>query len=122
MREKTFILGLGAQKSGTSWLYAYIRRFDQVNMGFAKEYHVWDAINIPECGDFKISSGRRSQLNSTDYFRFCMQNINGFYEQYFRSILNSGFNITGDITPSYSGLNHSDLKSIKTKLETATTQ
>lgn len=30
-KEKTFILGVGAQKAGTSWLYKYIQKDPKAN-------------------------------------------------------------------------------------------
>ena len=40
---KTFLLGLGCQKGGTTWLHGYLSRHPQVASGFTKEYHVLDA-------------------------------------------------------------------------------
>jgi len=42
--SKTFILGIGAQKSGTTWLHRQLIKSSNVDMGFSKEYHVFDAI------------------------------------------------------------------------------
>ena len=39
-----FILGLGAQKAGTSWLHSTLSKNDNVHMGFTKEYHIWDFV------------------------------------------------------------------------------
>ncbi len=39
---KTFLLGAGAQKAGTTWLYESLRRSPQLKHGFRKEYHVLD--------------------------------------------------------------------------------
>jgi hypothetical protein len=35
---KTFILSVGAQKCGTTWLYGQFKANKMVNMGFRKEY------------------------------------------------------------------------------------
>ena len=43
MKKKKFILGLGAQKAGTSWLYNYFNSRDDFFSGFMKEYHIFDA-------------------------------------------------------------------------------
>ena len=45
---KTFILGVGAQKCGTTWLYEQLKADKVVNMGFRKEYHVLDSIENPK--------------------------------------------------------------------------
>ena len=45
--KNTFILGLGFQKCGTSWLYRYLQQSEKFDGGELKEYHIWDAIDIP---------------------------------------------------------------------------
>ena len=45
---KTFILGVGAQKCGTTWLYDQFKANKMVNMGFQKEYHILDSIENPK--------------------------------------------------------------------------
>jgi hypothetical protein len=39
---KTFLLGIGCQKGGTSWLYDYLAHHPDVAAGYGKEYHVLD--------------------------------------------------------------------------------
>jgi sulfotransferase family protein len=41
--RKTFLLGIGCQKGGTSWLYDYLAHHPEVATGYGKEYHVLDA-------------------------------------------------------------------------------
>ena len=43
----TFLLGLGAQKAGTAWMHRYLESSPQCDPGFRKEYHVWDAVDLP---------------------------------------------------------------------------
>ena len=43
---KTFILGIGAQKAGTSWLHQYINNDQRANLGQMKEYHYWNSIFV----------------------------------------------------------------------------
>lgn len=117
MNKKTFVLGVGAQKAGTTWLYSYISSAGNADMGFTKEYHIWDAVNSPLCKDFKIHKNEVPQLSTARYLRYCMQVIPGFYEEYFNSIFNSGAQITGDITPSYSFLTEGDLTKLKEKIK-----
>ena len=44
LSDKTFLLGIGAQKAGTSWLYEYLARRDEIFMSPIKEMHVFDII------------------------------------------------------------------------------
>lgn len=46
-KKRTFILGLGHQKCGTSWLHKYLCHSDQFAEGYSKEFHVWDRKDIP---------------------------------------------------------------------------
>jgi hypothetical protein len=63
--NKIFILGMGAQKSGTSWLYRYLDNTDEFERGIFKEYHVLDAIFCPEMkGRYKKTMKVASQVLS----------------------------------------------------------
>ena len=43
---RTLVIGIGAQKSGTTWLAEVLRAHPDVHMG-AKELHYWDTIRYP---------------------------------------------------------------------------
>lgn len=126
MRPK-FILGLGAQKCGTTWLYRYLNSFENVNLGRVKEYHIWDALYTPQCERFRVSRkniiqwqwGFIPRVSSVGLLRWRMQRTPGFYTQYFRKLIGGPVNITGDVTPSYSGLTADELRKIKSELEDA---
>ena len=45
---KTFLLGVGAQKAGTTWVYRYLRSHPACAMGPIKEYAVFDTHERPE--------------------------------------------------------------------------
>lgn len=49
MPEKTFLLGVGCQKGGTTWLHQYLDTHPQCELGFQKEYHVFDALYLDNC-------------------------------------------------------------------------
>ena len=42
MTKPIFVLGVGAQKAGTTWLHEYLASLPEVDLGFMKEYHVFD--------------------------------------------------------------------------------
>lgn len=75
MMKKTFLLGVGAQKSGTTWLYKYLSDNSNVSFGPLKEYHIWDGIYIKECANFLAKK--------EDKFRYALQNMGGAYEHFF---------------------------------------
>jgi hypothetical protein len=102
--QKTFILGCGAQKSGTTWAHHYIENSKYSNMGLCKEYHIWDALFIPEFKDILITKDTMFRSNCAG-LRYKMQNDLVYYFDYFSLLLQGdSANITSDISPSYSGL------------------
>lgn len=109
-----FLLGVGAQKSGTTWLYETLNSQKNINFGLTKEYHIWDAKFHPLGKLFLVKESVDSELNN---LRKSMQTREGFYEDYFYSLINKKINITGDITPSYSLLDEDNFKTIKEKIE-----
>ena len=117
--NKKFILGLGNQKCGTSWLYSYLQQFNNFDEGFWKECRIWDAIDIKESKRFKISPFdlKILKIGSVHYKRFRMQNSKSYYFDYFNSLYKDKINITADITPSYAGLSVERLKKIKSQFE-----
>lgn len=44
LKSKVFVLGVGAQRSGTSWLYTYLASHPSVCMSEIKEIHYFDAL------------------------------------------------------------------------------
>ena len=118
--KKTFILGLGAQKAGTTWLYEYIQNSPNANLGQLKEYHFLNMVCNRMNSKKKIQLLEKSQheFSSDDLLRWLMLTKKSFYEIYFNSIINSGYQITGDITPQYAHLAESTYEYIKKRLET----
>ena len=112
--KNTFVLGLGFQKCGTSWLYRYLQQSEKFDGGELKEYHIWDAIDIPimSYNIVKRPGLIRNMLDKSNYLRYRMQTNNESYFDYFESIFSDTVTITADITPSYSGLQKSRLSSI----------
>ncbi len=108
----TFLLGLGAQKAGTAWMHRYLESSAQCDPGFRKEYHVWDALDLP--------SGRvvreRIKKQGGDRARFLSDP--GAYVDYFAGLLErDGIRLTADITPSYAGLSVDRLTGIRRSFE-----
>lgn len=111
MSEKTFILGLGAQKAGTSWLHAYLSAAPDADMGFTKEYHVWD-FRSPLSAAVRLRLTPALLLHRSRLRIACFQRWPSLYFRYFQGLLKHGKTLTGDITPSYSCLAPDDLRGI----------
>lgn len=116
-RKPTFVLGVGAQKTGTSWLYRYLDASSKTALGFQKEYHIWDAKFMDLGRPFRVKEHQIGKdLNLA--LRFAMQRNDGFYETYFKSLMADGTaSVTADITPSYCGLSADDFVEIKRRIE-----
>ncbi len=112
--KKKFFLGVGAQKTGTTWLHSYLSRYPNFDFGPTKEYHIWDALYIKECRNYLRYVPRFSIKGCT---QFEMQRIPGAYERYFSRLIKGDVDSTGDITPSYAGLQAAQFKVIKQRLE-----
>lgn len=111
--NRTFILGLGHQKCGTSWLYRYLCSRANFAQGITKEYHVWDAL------DAELATGFRQRYHpeQSQYSRrniiHAMQNNTSLYFDYFVQLMLNGFNLSADITPLYCLLDRQRLAKIQ---------
>jgi hypothetical protein len=118
-----FLLGVGAQKAGTTWLHEYLASLPEVDLGFMKEYHVFDQNHVLD-----TTPGRKKRFeNYLDSFfgsdslsiRHKFRRNHKHYFSYFRKLVDSPDQvfITGDITPSYAALPVKVLRYIKSSLE-----
>lgn len=111
--ERSFILGLGAQKCGTSWLFDYLAASGVVATQKIKEYHIWDALCIPGL-DGLVVKPQDSEKSFENRVRFFMQQSPENYFTYFAYMMNEqAKQIACDITPLYSGLKRDVLQTIK---------
>ena len=125
----TFVLGMGAQKAGTSWLHTYFQTLDDFHLGFQKEYHILDGLYVPDFpgrknnrikegvealqeGKFGTKANRKAIKRALfvadpesyfDYFQFLL--------------LRGGGGFTTDMTPSHTALPVSALTKIKREFE-----
>ncbi|MDC3044192.1 sulfotransferase family protein [bacterium] len=101
--EATFLLGVGAQKAGTSWLHDQLQRRSDADFGFLKEYHVFDALELERFAGFRPK--RPSPLKWRTWRRAQFIARPERYFDYFAARLKPArIRLTGDITPSYAGL------------------
>ena len=127
MADKTFILGLGASKSGTTWIQTYLHGSPGADMGRLGEYQVWDALCLPANSRYRVARpGRWSRVEAAiarslglpikaQHLRYALQQNPDLYFDYFEQRLNQpGIGVTGDISPGYSGLPVDVLQKIDT--------
>ncbi|MDM7859708.1 sulfotransferase [Alteromonas sp. ASW11-36] len=111
--KRSFILGLGHQKCGTSWLHKYLCESDLFARGFKKEYHVWDRLDTPLFKDKREKLTWRTFFKSNLMRAYKMEHSEGYYFDYFDRLIGNNKLIGADITPSYSGLSARRLEYIK---------
>jgi hypothetical protein len=127
MKNKIFLLGVGAQKSGTTWLYDYLKNHPNVNLGFAKEYHIFDALYTSNLAIKKkylqerinqvLNSNQKPTNNEIALLKF-LGDTNTYFK-YFDHLVTKDPKtlLTGDITPSYSALSSETFEEIKHNLK-----
>jgi hypothetical protein len=112
-KGKTFVLGIGAPKAGTTWAYAYLAAMPGARMGFTKEYHIWDALDVPNCHRYRFGLDRPI-LDHGYLLRREMQRHPAAYYAYFANLLaKDGALFTADWTPAYMALGPERLRSIQ---------
>jgi len=111
--KRSFILGLGHQKCGTSWLHKYLCQSDVFAEGHVKEYHVWDRVDIPLFESERARLNLVTLLNSNRRRAYRMENSDSFYFEYFDKLMGKDKFLAADMTPSYSGLRAKRLELIR---------
>ena len=110
--DATFLLGVGAQKAGTSWLHDQLHRRSDADFGFLKEYHVFDALELERFASFRPKRPTPLKWRTWRRARFIARPER--YFDYFASRLKPPqIRLTGDITPSYAGLSAESYQRIK---------
>ncbi|MGI8529773.1 MAG: hypothetical protein ACR2KO_09870 [Geodermatophilaceae bacterium] len=109
----TFVLGVGCQKGGTSWLHDYLAGSPRCDPGFRKEYHVFDGLDLASEAWMRRRVVARAAKAVEALDRGAPANADalrqaGFYADpetyfdYFTALLGrDGITLTADITPSY---------------------
>lgn len=134
LRGKKFLLGVGAQRCGTTWLDQYLRRHPNVKLPAIKELHYFDQLLRPELStywakkfeerlDAELMSAVGKMLTESDLALLrCMvdrlkMNYNPrTYLNFFDRLVVDGTQVVGEITPSYCLLRADAFKKIREML------
>lgn len=121
--KKTFILCLGAQKSGTTWLHKQLSSNNVFNFGKVKEYDVLNNLNNVKMQDsafiLENSPAKLGSIESKDeLIKYMRNNINN-YANYFEylSAVPSDTIFTGDFSPNYWNITSERIRLTKKLLE-----
>ena len=130
MSKGTFILGLGGQKCGSSWIQAYLNRQDGSDFGRLGEYQIWESdlgsvfqrYRVPEPSTLeKLRVQAKLKLGGAEpvgHLRWRMQTNRDRYFEYFSDLLDKPeIRLTGDITPSYAALPAPLLRKIRSGMQ-----
>ena len=114
-KEKFFVLGVGAQKAGTTWLESQLSKTDFFSNSGIKEFHVFDklitnSINTKQNLKFDINKhierrlkrGKSPLIHPLTAMRISPSTYFDFFDYLY--LKNPSITHVGDITPSYSTL------------------
>jgi len=103
MHHPVFLLGLGAQKAGTTWLDRALRNSPGFAAGAMKEYHVWDAV----CGvdaDGPPPQEGRDTLGREALRARLIEQPDAYFDHFAGLLTGAGTTLTADIAPAYAAL------------------
>lgn len=128
--DRTFLLGVGAMKAGTTWLHDYLAASPQCEPGVRKEYHVFDSQDLEgeayvlgrvvekAHGSLdEVAQGRPT--DPTFLLQAAMIADEELYFDYFTALFarSRQIRLTLDITPAYALLSPARLASIRARFE-----
>ncbi len=124
-----FLLGVGAQRCGTTWLHSYLSNHPAVFMSPFKELHVFDAMFAPENSGYtrekrfdelraflgKILTGEPIVRNDLVIAieKYALSLGENAYLAHFRKFVRPEHRVMGEITPSYSLIPQSGFQFIR---------
>lgn len=107
MKKKVDFIGIGAQKSGTTWLFNCLNQIDQFTLPPQKEFHYFSK-NPKYPSKNHLSSFWSKSFHHKKLFlkKLFLEKNDKWYLSKFENL--NGF--TGEITPAYSMLDEKDIK------------
>lgn len=115
--RKTFLIGAGCQKGGTTWLYNHLKKSREFSHGYRKEYHVFDSLDLPSedwmrqrilrQAERAVAAAQRGEKADAEVLhRASMYADPELYYDYFTGLLRRAprFRAAADLTPDYAML------------------
>jgi len=114
--NKTFVLGVGAQKAGTSWLFQQICNSKYFQKGITKEMRVFCYLNKKE--KTKRLKFLKKNINKKNNLLASFLKSPRKYYNYFQKLAsNDSVTHVGEITPLYCSLKEEEFQNISNKLD-----
>ena len=108
---KTFILGVGAQKAGTTWLFKQIKNHPNFKKGVRKEMGVF-GFDVKNLNNFK---GKQEKIEK--FINSLRKNPEEYFEYFEKLAAPDEISHVGEMTPIYCDLEESKFKFIRDNLE-----
>jgi hypothetical protein len=128
--DRTFLLGVGAMKAGTTWLHDHLAASPQCEPGLRKEYHVFDSLDLAKepyllhrvVARARASLDEVAEARPTDptfLVQAAMIADEELYFDYFTALFarSPQTRLTLDITPGYALLSAQRLAGIRVSFE-----
>ncbi len=131
-RAKTLVLGVGAQKAGTSWLHDYLARSPQVATGPLKEYHLFDVLDLESAAGLRETMLGKAERALARLARGADQarppdapallrtvfyaDPAAYFDHLAGLLAPAGIRATTDLTPAYAGLSAARFTAIRAEL------
>lgn len=116
------LLGVGAQKSGTTWLYGQLAKHPEVEFGWKKELNFWGSLWDKNLADRKPKRLRHRLRNKFYHFPngkriphyplFTSWLAKEYFDE-LRRVVAEGTRVVGDVTPHYAAISSQGFDTIK---------
>jgi hypothetical protein len=112
-QRPVFLFGVGAQKSGTTWLYEQLSKHPDVGFGWKKEISLWGSLWDKGLADRKPKRLRHRLRNqfyafpngrTIPHFPLFTSLLRKEYFDEFRRVSEAGKSVVADVTPHYSAI------------------
>jgi len=121
LEDKTFLLGVGAQKAGTTWLHRYLMQHPDVYMSPLKELHYFDTKEPRKSeavrsrlAEVRAKALRASKTGRAERLAARLGVVDDkSYRNYFETQTPDRAKMFGEITPAYAHLPEAEFRSIR---------
>lgn len=133
LSAKDYVVGIGAQKSGTTWLFKYLSTRYEVMLSPLKEIHyfdaryredlcaIWDKTYVnrfkklvqQQSPEAILTDVTQRDLLDAHYDRVRMVDDKYFYQHHFEKRVKAHHQLFGEVTPSYAVMNQDGFRAMK---------